>query len=56
MIYTEERSSKVPLSDCFNVRSCLFIKQVEEGKCEIICKLGIEFIKSTMFKGKIIKI
>jgi len=55
IMYSESKSFKVPLSDCFVVRNSFTLKNTEANKCELTWKLGIEFIKSTMFKAKITK-
>jgi len=55
IIYSESRSFKVPMSDCFVVRNSFTLKNLEANKCELTWKLGIDFVKSTMFKGKITK-
>jgi len=55
VVQNEVLTSKVPMSDTFVVRNQMAFKDLHNGKCELVWKYGIEFVKSTMFKGKISK-
>jgi len=48
-------TSKVPMSDTFVVKNCFKIRELPGKKCEWTWRLGVEFVKSTIFRGKIEK-
>jgi len=55
MVQTESITSKVPFCDAFVARSAFHLKVVGEHKVELVWKFYMDFVKSCMFKGKILK-
>ena len=55
VMQNEVYTSKVPMSDCFVVRNNFKVKEMGDGKCHFKWTFGVEFVKSTMFRGRIEK-
>ena len=55
VLQNEIFTSKVPMSDTFVVKNCFRVKDIGEEKCSFTWRFHVEFVKSTMFKGKIAK-
>lgn len=55
VVQTEIHLSKVPFSDCFTVKNCFQIKQIEPTKVQFTWKGWVDIFKSFMFKGKAYK-
>ena len=55
VLQNEIFTSKVPMSDTFVVKNCFRVKDIGKEKCSFMWRFHVEFVKSTMFKGKIAK-
>lgn len=55
IVQTEIFLSKVPYSDCFTVKNCFQIKQIEATRVQFTWKGWVDIFKSFMFKGKAYK-
>lgn len=55
IVQTEVHLSKVPFSDCFTVKNCFQLKQIEPTKVQFTWKGWVDFVKNFMFKGKAYK-
>lgn len=55
VVQNEIFTSKVPMSDTFVVRNSFKVKDLGQEKCSLKWLFNVDFVKSTMFKGKISK-